>query len=147
MEHELTFQKIKEQVELPELLSHCGYTLKKGEDLGRDKILVFEGNDTLAAYSASRILWLRTGSDGRHHLPAAPERRLALLGCVAGPLFAQNRRFGCCRGNSLDVGDTMPAYMVSEALRRALVVCRPPAGLIVHSALSDAAASSWAART
>lgn len=32
-----------------------------------------------------------------------------------------------------DVRDTMPEDFVSEALRRALVVRRPPAGLIVHS--------------
>jgi len=31
-----------------------------------------------------------------------------------------------------DVRDTMPEDLVSEALRRALVVRRPPAGLIVH---------------
>ena len=27
----------------------------------------------------------------------------------------------------------MPEYLVSEALRRALVVRRPPAGLVIHS--------------
>ncbi|MFC7670938.1 hypothetical protein ACFQT0_28750 [Hymenobacter humi] len=43
MEHDLTFQKIKEQVELPELLTHYGYNLKKGEDLGKGKWHVFEG--------------------------------------------------------------------------------------------------------
>jgi len=32
-----------------------------------------------------------------------------------------------------DVRDTMPEDLVSEALRRALAVRRPPAGLIVHS--------------
>ena len=32
-----------------------------------------------------------------------------------------------------DVRDTMPKDLVSEALRRALVVRRPPAGLVVHS--------------
>ena len=32
-----------------------------------------------------------------------------------------------------DVHDTMPEDLVSEALRRALVVCRPPAGLVIHS--------------
>ena len=32
-----------------------------------------------------------------------------------------------------DVRDTMPEDLVSEALRRALVVRRPPAGLVVHS--------------
>ena len=32
-----------------------------------------------------------------------------------------------------DVRETMPEDLVSEALRRALAVRRPPAGLIVHS--------------
>ena len=32
-----------------------------------------------------------------------------------------------------DVRDTMPEALVSEALRRALVVRRPPAGLVVHA--------------
>jgi len=32
-----------------------------------------------------------------------------------------------------DVRDTMPEDLVSQALRRALVVRRPPAGLVVHS--------------
>lgn len=32
-----------------------------------------------------------------------------------------------------DVRDTMPEALVSEALRRALVVRRPPAGLVIHS--------------
>ena len=32
-----------------------------------------------------------------------------------------------------DVRDTMPEDLVSEALRRALVVRRPPTGLLVHS--------------
>ncbi|WP_046247506.1 IS3 family transposase, partial [Hymenobacter terrenus] len=32
-----------------------------------------------------------------------------------------------------DVRDTMPEDLVSEALRRALVVRRPPAGLVIHS--------------
>ncbi len=49
MEHELTFQKIKEQVVLPELLSHYGYTLRKGEHLGKGKWHMFEGDDTLEA--------------------------------------------------------------------------------------------------
>jgi transposase InsO family protein len=33
----------------------------------------------------------------------------------------------------LDVRETMPEDLVSEALRRALAVRRPPAGLVVHS--------------
>ena len=32
-----------------------------------------------------------------------------------------------------DVRETMPEDLVSEALRRALAVCRPSAGLVVHS--------------
>ena len=32
-----------------------------------------------------------------------------------------------------DVRDTMPEDLVSEALRRALAVRRPPSGLVVHS--------------
>jgi transposase InsO family protein len=32
-----------------------------------------------------------------------------------------------------DVRDIMPEDMVNEALRRALVVRRPPAGLVIHS--------------
>ena len=40
-----------------------------------------------------------------------------------------------------DVRETMPEDLVSEALRRALVVRRPPAGLVVHSPTK--AASTW----
>ncbi|MBW3127170.1 toprim domain-containing protein [Hymenobacter profundi] len=58
MEHELTFQKIKEQVELPELLSHYGYTLKKGEDLGKGKWHVFEGDDTLVVFKGRGGDWM-----------------------------------------------------------------------------------------
>ncbi|UYZ65311.1 toprim domain-containing protein [Hymenobacter weizhouensis] len=58
MEHELTFQKIKEQVELPELLSHFGYTLKKGEHLGRGKWYVFEGDDTLVVFKGRGGDWM-----------------------------------------------------------------------------------------
>ena len=32
-----------------------------------------------------------------------------------------------------DVRDTIPEDLVSEALRRALAVRRPPSGLVVHS--------------
>jgi hypothetical protein len=34
------------------------------------------------------------GLGGRHHLPAPPGRRVALPGCVAGPLLTQNRGLG-----------------------------------------------------
>ncbi|GAA4379470.1 toprim domain-containing protein [Hymenobacter koreensis] len=58
MEHELTFQKIKEQVELPELLRHYGYTLKKGEVLGKGKWHVFEGDDTLVVFKGRGGDWM-----------------------------------------------------------------------------------------
>lgn len=58
MEHELTFQKIKEQVELPELLSHFGYHLKKGEHLGKGKWHVFEGDDTLVVFKGRGNDWM-----------------------------------------------------------------------------------------
>jgi len=38
-----------------------------------------------------------------------------------------------CKVVGWDVRDTMPEDLVSEALRRALAVRRPPAGLVVHS--------------
>jgi len=46
-----------------------------------------------------------------------------------------------------DVRESMPEDLVSEALRRALAVRQPAAGLIVHSDLSDAGASPRAAST
>jgi hypothetical protein len=58
MEHELTFQKIKEQVELPELLSYYGYSLKKGEDLNKGKWHVFEGDDTLVVFKGRGGDWM-----------------------------------------------------------------------------------------
>lgn len=58
MEHDLTFQKIKEQVELPELLTHYGYNLKKGEDLGKGKWHVFEGDDTLVVFKGRGNDWM-----------------------------------------------------------------------------------------
>ena len=58
MEHELTFQKIKEQVALPELLSHYGYALKKGEALGKGKWHVFEGDDTLVVFQDRGGDWM-----------------------------------------------------------------------------------------
>ena len=58
MEHELTFQKIKEQVALPELLSHYGYALKKGEVLGKGKWHVFEGDDTLVVFQGRGGDWM-----------------------------------------------------------------------------------------
>jgi hypothetical protein len=57
MEHELTFQKIKEQVELPELLSYFGYTLREGEKLGNGKWHVFEGDDTLVVFKGRGGDW------------------------------------------------------------------------------------------
>lgn len=58
MEHELTFHKIKEQVELPELLSHFGYILRKGEHLGKGKWHVFEGDDTLVVFKGRGGDWM-----------------------------------------------------------------------------------------
>ena len=58
MEHDLTFQKIKEQVELPELLTHYGYNLKKGEELGKGKWHVFEGDDTLVVFKGRGNDWM-----------------------------------------------------------------------------------------
>lgn len=58
MEHELTFQKIKEQVELPELLSYYGYNLRKGEHLGKGKWHVFEGDDTLVVFKGRGGDWM-----------------------------------------------------------------------------------------
>ncbi|GAB3323265.1 toprim domain-containing protein [Hymenobacter humi] len=58
MEHELTFQNIKEQVELPELLHYYGYTLKKGENLGKGKWHVFEGDDTLVVFKGRGGDWM-----------------------------------------------------------------------------------------
>ena len=67
----------------------------------------------------------RTGFGGRQHLPAAAGRGLALPGLW---------RDRCSRKVvGWDVRDTMPEDLVSEALRRALAVRRPPAGLLVHS--------------
>ena len=41
----------------------------------------------------------------------------------------------CCSRKVVgwDVRNTMPEDLIREALCRALVVCRPPAGLVVHS--------------
>lgn len=58
MEHDLTFQTIKEQVELPELLTHFGYALKKGENLGKGKWHVFEGDDTLVVFKGRGNDWM-----------------------------------------------------------------------------------------
>ncbi|MDF7815737.1 DDE-type integrase/transposase/recombinase [Hymenobacter sp. YC55] len=41
-----------------------------------------------------------------------------------------------------ELRETMPEALVSEALRRALAVRQPAAGLVVHSDLSDAGASA-----
>lgn len=58
MDHELTFHKIKERVELPELLSYFGYTLRKGEHLGKGKWHVFEGDDTLVVFKGRGGDWM-----------------------------------------------------------------------------------------
>ncbi len=46
-----------------------------------------------------------------------------------------------------DVRETMPEYLVSEALRRALVVRRPATGLLVHSDQGSQYASTRFNRT
>ncbi|WP_400194216.1 toprim domain-containing protein [Hymenobacter sp. B81] len=66
MEHDLTFQQIKERVELPELLTHYGYTLKKGESLGRGKWHVFEGDDTLVVFKGRGNDWMYFNSQDDH---------------------------------------------------------------------------------
>jgi hypothetical protein len=58
MEHDLTFQQIKERVELPEMLAHYGYQLKKGENLGKGKWHVFEGDDTLVVFKGRGNDWM-----------------------------------------------------------------------------------------
>lgn len=58
MEHDLTFQQIKERVELPEMLTHYGYTLQKGEDLGKGKWHVFEGDDKLVVFKGRGGDWM-----------------------------------------------------------------------------------------
>lgn len=58
MDHELTFQQIKDSVELPELLAHYGYALKKGENLNKGKWHVFEGDDTLVVFKGRGNDWM-----------------------------------------------------------------------------------------
>ncbi|TVT36780.1 toprim domain-containing protein [Hymenobacter setariae] len=58
MEHDLTFQQIKERVELPEILTHYGYALQKGEDLGKGKWHVFEGDDKLVVFKGRGGDWM-----------------------------------------------------------------------------------------
>lgn len=58
MEHDLTFQQIKERVELPELLTHYGYALSKGENLGKGKWHVFEGDDKLVVFKGRGGDWM-----------------------------------------------------------------------------------------
>ena len=58
MEHDLTFQQIKERVEMPEMLAHYGYQLKKGENLGKGKWHVFEGDDTLVVFKGRGNDWM-----------------------------------------------------------------------------------------
>ena len=58
MQHELTFQHIKEHVALPDLLNHYGYHLKKGENLSKGKWHVFEGDDTLVVFKGRGGDWM-----------------------------------------------------------------------------------------
>ncbi|QIL78407.1 toprim domain-containing protein [Hymenobacter sp. HDW8] len=58
MEHDLTFQQIKERVELPELLTHYGYKLQKGEDLAKGRWHVFEGDDKLVVFKGRGGDWM-----------------------------------------------------------------------------------------
>lgn len=58
MEHDLTFQQIKERIELPELLTHYGYALQKGEDMGKGKWHVFEGDDKLVVFKGRVGDWM-----------------------------------------------------------------------------------------
>lgn len=58
MEFDLTFDQIKQQVELPELLTHYGYTLKPGENLAKGKWHVFEGDDTLVVFKGRGNDWM-----------------------------------------------------------------------------------------
>lgn len=58
MEHDLTFQQIKERVELPEILTHFGYSLQKGEDMGKGKWHVFEGDDKLVVFKGRGGDWM-----------------------------------------------------------------------------------------
>lgn len=58
MEHDLTFQQIKEHVELPEMLTHYGYSLKSGENLSKGKWHVFEGDDTLVLFKGKGNDWM-----------------------------------------------------------------------------------------
>jgi len=69
---------------------------------------------------------------GRHHLLAPAGWRLAVSGHLARPLLAQNCGLWCRRGDTYDVREAMPETLVSEALRRALAVRQPVAGLVVH---------------
>lgn len=58
MEFDLTFDQIKQQVELPELLTHYGYSLKPGENLKKGKWHVFEGDDTLVVFKGRGNDWM-----------------------------------------------------------------------------------------
>lgn len=58
MEHDLTFQQIKERVDLPEMLAHYGYQLRKGENLSKGKWHVFEGDDTLVVFKGRGNDWM-----------------------------------------------------------------------------------------
>jgi hypothetical protein len=58
MEHDLTFQQIKDRVEMPEMLAHYGYELKKGENLNKGKWHVFKGDDTLVVFKGRGNDWM-----------------------------------------------------------------------------------------
>lgn len=58
MDHDLTFQQIKDSVELPELLTHYGYNLDKGENLNKGKWHVFKGDDTLVVFKGRGNDWM-----------------------------------------------------------------------------------------
>lgn len=59
MDQDLTFQQIKERIELPDLLTHYGYALQKDADQGQGKYHVFEGQDkdTLVVFKGQGGDW------------------------------------------------------------------------------------------
>lgn len=86
MEHELTFQKIKEQVELPRLLSHFGYNLRKGEHLGKGKWHVFEGDDTLVVFQGRGGDWMYFNAQDERDKGSVIDwmKNRVSSGCIAG---------------------------------------------------------------
>ncbi|MDF7813937.1 hypothetical protein [Hymenobacter sp. YC55] len=58
IEPELTFQQIKERVELPQLLAHYGYVRQQDEELGKGKWHVFEGPEQLIVFKGRGGDWL-----------------------------------------------------------------------------------------